>query len=55
MSKIIPKKMFRMVILGAPGSGKGTVSNRLVRDFGLKHISTGDVLRSHVANKSCKL
>ncbi|MCL4123170.1 UNVERIFIED_CONTAM: hypothetical protein GTU68_016569, partial [Idotea baltica] len=44
--------MFRMVILGAPGSGKGTISNRIIRDFALKHLSVGDVLRSHVANRS---
>ncbi|KAL7638121.1 UNVERIFIED_CONTAM: hypothetical protein RMT77_011746 [Armadillidium vulgare] len=44
--------MFRMVILGAPGSGKGTISNRIIRDFALKHLSVGDVLRSHVNNKS---
>lgn len=46
--------MFRMVILGAPGSGKGTISNRIVRDFALKHLSTGDVLRAHVNNRTCK-
>ena len=33
---------------GAPGSGKGTISNWIVRDFGLQHISSGDLLRQHI-------
>ena len=33
---------------GAPGSGKGTISNWIVRDFGLKHVSSGDLLRQHM-------
>ncbi|XP_042238864.1 GTP:AMP phosphotransferase AK3, mitochondrial-like isoform X3 [Homarus americanus] len=45
-------KLFRMVILGAPGSGKGTISSRIVRDFGLKHLSSGDLLRAQVINKT---
>ena len=35
-------------VLGAPGSGKGTISNWIVRDFGLKHVSSGDILRQHI-------
>lgn len=38
--------MTNIVILGAPGSGKGTYSNEIVKHFGYSHISTGDVLRS---------
>ncbi|XP_045601560.1 GTP:AMP phosphotransferase AK3, mitochondrial isoform X2 [Procambarus clarkii] len=45
-------KLFRMVMLGAPGSGKGTISSRIVRDFGLKHLSSGDLLRSQVLLKT---
>ncbi|KAK3876568.1 hypothetical protein Pcinc_018663 [Petrolisthes cinctipes] len=41
-----------MVILGAPGSGKGTISSRIVRDFGLTHLASGDILRSHILNKT---
>ncbi len=41
--------MFNLVIFGAPGSGKGTQSERLTKEYGLCHISTGDVLRSHMA------
>ncbi|EZA62756.1 GTP:AMP phosphotransferase, mitochondrial [Ooceraea biroi] len=39
---------FRAVILGAPASGKGTVSSRIVRQFDVAHISSGDKLRRHV-------
>lgn len=39
----------RIVLMGAPGSGKGTQSQRLVEYFGIPQISTGDLLRSAVA------
>ena len=42
--------MLNIVIFGAPGSGKGTYSARLVDTFKLDHISTGDVLRSEIKN-----
>ncbi|XP_063844143.1 GTP:AMP phosphotransferase AK3, mitochondrial-like isoform X2 [Scylla paramamosain] len=45
-------KLFKMVILGSPGSGKGTISSRIVRDFGLKHMSSGDILRSQVLKRT---
>jgi adenylate kinase family enzyme len=32
-------------LVGAPGSGKGTISNWIVRDFQLAHVSSGDLLR----------
>ena len=37
--------MLNIVIFGAPGSGKGTQSAKLVEKYGLKHLSTGDILR----------
>jgi len=39
----------RIVLMGAPGSGKGTQSQRLVERFGIPQISTGDLLRGAVA------
>ena len=42
--------MLNIVIFGAPGSGKGTYSARLVETFKLDHISTGDVLRAEIKN-----
>lgn len=41
--------MLNVVIFGAPGSGKGTQSERLIDRYGLYHISTGDLLRDHIA------
>ncbi len=38
----------RLLLIGAPGSGKGTQATRLAEHFGLTHISSGDLLRQHV-------
>eukprot|EP00940_MAST-03C_sp_MAST-3C-sp2_P001516 g1516.t1 len=40
----------RAMLIGAPGSGKGTLAKRLVRDFGFEHVSSGDVLRQQMAD-----
>lgn len=40
--------MFNLVVFGAPGSGKGTQSARLINHYGLYHISTGELLRDHI-------
>ena len=41
-----------IILLGPPGSGKGTQSNNLVEKYKLSHISTGDILRSQIAEKT---
>jgi adenylate kinase len=42
----------RIVLLGAPGSGKGTQSGLLIKAYGIPHISTGDLLREAVAKRT---
>lgn len=44
--------MLNIVIFGAPGSGKGTQSERIVAKYGINHISTGDVLRAEIKNST---
>ena len=41
-------KPVRALIMGPPGSGKGTVSERIVNTFSVTHLSSGDVLRSQI-------
>ncbi len=41
--------MKNIIIFGAPGSGKGTYSDKIVAKYGLAHISTGDVLRAEIS------
>jgi adenylate kinase len=41
--------MFNFILFGPPGSGKGTQSEKLIAQYGLKHLSTGDLLRSEIA------
>jgi adenylate kinase len=44
--------MFNLILFGPPGSGKGTQSERLISRYGLKHLSTGDLLRSEIAGQT---
>ena len=44
--------MLNIVLFGAPGCGKGTQSELLEKRFSLRHISTGHVIRQHIAAKS---
>jgi adenylate kinase len=44
--------MFNLILFGPPGSGKGTQSEKLIATYGLKHLSTGDLLRSEIAAKT---
>ncbi|XP_059167258.1 GTP:AMP phosphotransferase AK3, mitochondrial-like [Physella acuta] len=46
------KKLLRAIIMGAPGSGKGTISARIVTDFGVKHLSSGDLLRKQIQERT---
>ncbi len=42
----------KIILLGAPGAGKGTYSSRLKNTYNLEHISTGDILRNAIKNKT---
>jgi adenylate kinase len=44
--------MVNVILFGPPGSGKGTQSEMLMATFGFKHLSTGDLLRSEIANQT---
>lgn len=44
--------MFNIILFGPPGSGKGTQSEKLIAKYQLKHLSTGDILRSEIAAKT---
>jgi adenylate kinase len=42
----------RLLLIGAPGAGKGTQAERLAQRFGIAHISSGDLLRQHVKDET---
>lgn len=44
--------MFNLILFGPPGSGKGTQSEKLIAKYHLKHLSTGDLLRSEISRKT---
>lgn len=44
--------MFNLILFGPPGSGKGTQSEKLVKKYGLVHLSTGNLLREEIAQKT---
>src|SRR6476646_6558033 len=44
--------MFNLILFGPPGSGKGTQSEKLVEKYKLIHLSTGNLLREEIANRT---
>ena len=44
--------MFNLVLFGPPGSGKGTQSDKIVEEYGLVHLSTGNLLRQEIKDKT---
>lgn len=44
--------MFNLILFGPPGSGKGTQSDKLVDKYGLIHLSTGNLLRQEIKDKT---
>jgi adenylate kinase len=42
----------RLILLGAPGAGKGTQGVRLAEHYGVAHVASGDILREHVAEET---
>lgn len=44
--------MFNLILFGPPGSGKGTQSENIVEKYGLIHLSTGNLLREEIADKT---
>jgi len=44
--------MFNLILFGPPGSGKGTQSDLLIKQFGFLHLSTGDLLRDEISRRT---
>jgi len=44
--------MFNVILFGPPGSGKGTQSEKLISKYGMKHLSTGDLLRTEISSQT---
>ncbi len=45
-------RLIRAVILGAPASGKGTISDKITKRFAMEHLSSGDLLRWNIQNET---
>ena len=44
--------MKKIILLGAPGAGKGTLAIKMKEKYGIPHVSTGDILRENIRNKT---
>lgn len=44
--------MLNIVLFGPPGAGKGTQSERIIEEYGLKHLSTGDIFRANIKGET---
>ena len=44
--------MLRTILLGAPGAGKGTVAAKIIKEYNIPHISTGDIFRDNLKRKT---
>ena len=45
-------KFLKFIIMGAPGSGKGTIAKRIINEMSLKFLSSGDLLRNEISSTS---
>ena len=45
-------KTLRLIIMGGPGAGKGTQADNIVREYGIPHISTGDIFRENIKGET---
>ncbi len=52
IQETLKDRLFNVVLLGMPGSGKGSQSEQLAEEFGLKYISTGKLLRQEIQNNT---
>lgn len=52
VQETLKNRLFNVVILGMPGSGKGSQSERLADEFGLTYVSTGKLLRKEISNNT---
>lgn len=48
----VKNKLLKALILGAPASGKGTISSRIVKKYNVAHVSSGDKLRDHIEKQT---